>query len=114
MAGALTAIFQSKEREGETVGVRVPNDTFVLELLRRLRRPLAMTSANISGRPAHTRIADVLSDFQGEKNIDLVIDGGDLPEGRASTVVDFTVSPPHIIREDPIERAHLEHLFQAF
>ncbi len=40
----------------DTVALRMPNESFVLELLRRLDMPLACTSANIHGRPACNRL----------------------------------------------------------
>ncbi len=38
--------------DGGTIGIRVPDHEFCSLLLRRLRRPLVSTSANLAGRPA--------------------------------------------------------------
>ena len=38
--------------EDGSVGIRIPHHEFCVELVRRLRRPLVSTSANISGEPA--------------------------------------------------------------
>lgn len=37
--------------EDGSVGIRIPNHEFCVELMKRLRRPLVSTSANISGEP---------------------------------------------------------------
>lgn len=42
-----------------SIALRIPNDDFCEELVRRYRRPLVSTSANISGHPAPKTFADV-------------------------------------------------------
>ncbi len=83
----------------DTVGVRVPDH----ELARRLliaAGPMAVTSANLSGRPSPNSAADVLEQLGGR--IGLIIDGGTTPGGVPSTVVDCTQPRPTILREGPI------------
>lgn len=109
--GAFTGLFTSKMGQ-EKVGIRIPNDTFVLTLIERFRRPIAVTSANISGEKTPSRLEDVIRVFD-EGAIDCVVDGGDLPDSMASTVVDFTVRPFRIVREGPVEKSLLEDVFRA-
>lgn len=45
--------------EDGSVGIRIPMSDFCRELVRRLRRPLVSTSANISGEPAPSSFADI-------------------------------------------------------
>jgi L-threonylcarbamoyladenylate synthase len=86
----------------ETVGVRVPDHPIALALLR-ASGPLAATSANLSGA-ADSLTADDVVQSLGER-IDLILDGGNSPGGRPSTVVDCTVGPPALVREGPISLA---------
>lgn len=83
-----------------TVGVRVPADSDVRELVRACGGALTATSANPSGsKPA--RLAKEVFDYFGER-IDLVIDGGEVTVTEPSTVLDVTTSPPCIVREGAI------------
>ncbi len=97
--GATTCVLTVKGGGG-TLGLRIPKDKFVLGLIKQIGRPLAETSANMSGKPAATKINEILAQFRGqEERPDLVIDGGDLPPSKPSTVVDLRFSPPQILRQ---------------
>jgi L-threonylcarbamoyladenylate synthase len=83
-----------------TVGVRVPADSDVRELVRLCGGALTATSANPSGsEPA--RSAKEVVDYFGDR-IDLVIDSGEVSATEPSTVMDVTTSPPRIVREGAI------------
>lgn len=110
--GALTGIFWSKDKK-EKIGVRIPSDTFVLLLIERLKSPLAVSSANISDKPAFTRVDDVVRTFGEEARVGCIIDGGDLPDSMASTVVDFTTHPYSIVRKGPLSKSALEDIFRV-
>lgn len=71
------------------VGVRVPDHQFALELCRRIARPLALTSANISGGP-DTHGPEEFAELW--PSLDLLVDGGRLAEGPPSTVVELLPS----------------------
>ena len=45
--------------EDGSVGIRIPLGGFCLDLVRRLRRPLVSTSANISGEPTPARFSEI-------------------------------------------------------
>ena len=79
-----------------TIGVRMPNHTFALELLR-ASGPLATSSANGSGGANTTTAQAVLEQLDGR--IDLILDGGVTPGGVPSTVVDCTSAEVKILRE---------------
>ena len=68
----------------DRVGVRVPDHETALELLERVP-PLTATSANRSGAPSVTRVADL--DTRIREGVAVVVDGGETP-GTESTVVD--------------------------
>jgi L-threonylcarbamoyladenylate synthase len=90
---------------GTSVGLRNPRHKFVQALARRAG-PLATTSANIHGAQPCTTVAQVCSAFPGGQ-IGLVVDGGTC-DGRPSTVVDCTVSPPACVREGAIPWSWIE------
>lgn len=97
--GAVTVVLKSKKGEG-TIGMRMPKYRLILEIIERLGRPIAETSANISGKPATTKIKEVLKCFKGGENQpDLVLDAGDLKLAKPSRVIDFTGSEPVTLRE---------------
>ena len=89
----------------DTVGVRMPDHAFALALLQRHGEPLIATSANRSGAPVATSIAQLTADVVA--GVALVIDGGDCPERRPSTVLDLTVTPPTILRQGPVTAEQL-------
>ncbi|EPD51647.1 Sua5/YciO/YrdC/YwlC family protein [Paenisporosarcina sp. HGH0030] len=79
-----------------TVGLRMPDHPVALELLTMLNHPVAAPSANRSGKPSPTTALHVEKDLNGR--IPLILDGGATGIGLESTVVDFTVDPPVILR----------------
>ena len=83
-----------------TVGVRVPADSDVRELIRVCGGALTATSANPSGREPARSAKEVL-DYFGE-GIDLIIDGGEVTVTEPSTVLDVTTSPPRVVREGAV------------
>ncbi len=99
--GAFTGIFSSRDG-AYTIGLRVPNYPSVQKLIRDFGRPVAATSANLSGEEPITKIADIIKTFGSDARIDLIVDAGDLPDSMASTVVDFTATPPTVLRKGSI------------
>jgi L-threonylcarbamoyladenylate synthase len=85
-----------------TVGVRLPDHPVARSLLEQIG-PLAVTSANRSGEPNPLTAADVLAQLSGR--IELVVDGGRVPGGVPSTVVDCTGPAPKVLREGPVSAA---------
>ena len=89
----------------ETIGLRVPDHPIALELLRETG-PLAVTSANLSGDPNSLNAAAVRETLDGR--IPLIIDGGTVPGGLASTVCDCTVVPPTVRRSGPVSQEEID------
>ncbi|GAB3814303.1 hypothetical protein GCM10028820_10040 [Tessaracoccus terricola] len=94
--GALTLILKAQKtlnlelgETGGTVAVRVPDHDELRRLLRRTG-PLAVSSANISGRPAANTVAEAL-EMLGD-TVAVYLDGGESEGQVASTIVDFTGS----------------------
>ena len=80
-----------------SIAVRMPNHAVALRLIAGFGGVLAVTSANISGRPSPTTAEQVLADLCGR--IAVLIDDGLCPGGVASSLVDLTASPPALLRE---------------
>jgi tRNA threonylcarbamoyl adenosine modification protein (Sua5/YciO/YrdC/YwlC family) len=78
-----------------TVAVRMPHDPVALELLGRTG-PLAVSSANTTGRPAATD-ADAAAEMLAE-SVAVILDGGPTADDRPSTIVDCTASRPRVLR----------------
>jgi L-threonylcarbamoyladenylate synthase len=87
-----------------SVGVRVPDHPVARNLLR-AAGPMAVTSANLSGRPSPATAREVLDQLGGR--IALIIDGGTTPGGIASTVVDCTGPEPLILRAGPVSKEEI-------
>jgi L-threonylcarbamoyladenylate synthase len=86
-----------------TVMVRMPLHPVALDLLR-LVGPMAVSSANRSGRPP-ARTAEAARDQLGD-DVAVYLDGGPTPLGVASTVVDLTAGVPRVLRQGavPLDR----------
>jgi L-threonylcarbamoyladenylate synthase len=83
----------------KTIGLRIPDYKLVNNLLLKLNRPLTGTSANISGKPASTKIKEVIKQFKKEKTKpDLILDAGNLKPSSPSRVIDLTGKKFKILR----------------
>ena len=90
--------------ESRNVAVRVPGESVALKIAKAIKAPVTATSANLSSMPPAIDTEAVLSYF-GD-NIDLILDGGQAPGGKPSTILDVTVTPPRILREGSIKLNH--------
>ena len=90
----------------QTVGVRMPDHPVALQLLELLKEPVAAPSANKSGKPSPTKASHVLNDLN--EKIPLILDGGITGLGLESTVVDFTLETPTILRPGGVTKEMLE------
>lgn len=122
--GALTLIFYAQpslnwdlgETQG-TVALRVPDDPTAIELLRHLG-PLAVSSANKTGRPAATTAEEAMEQLGND--VEVIFDGGPRPLERGegfdaasvlpSTIVDCTSDRLVIVREGAISVERLREV----
>ncbi len=88
-----------------TIGVRMPDHPVALALLRKVG-PLAVTSANISGRDNANTADEVHQQLNGR--VHLILDGGRTSGGIPSTVVNCTSATLTILREGPISLEAIE------
>jgi tRNA threonylcarbamoyl adenosine modification protein (Sua5/YciO/YrdC/YwlC family) len=82
-----------------TVMVRMPLHPVAIELLRQVG-PMAVSSANISGRPAAVTADDARS--QLGNLVEVYLDAGPSQQQAASTIVDLTGEHPRVLREGPV------------
>jgi L-threonylcarbamoyladenylate synthase len=115
LPGALTVVLPKSKSVpdiitagGGTVAIRIPAHPIPVAIAQGLGAPIVGTSANLSGKPSSLTADEVYSQF-GNK-IDLVIDGGQCPGGKESTVVDVTGETPVVLREGAISREELKRV----
>lgn len=105
--GALTAILHKPEHPRlcafsfAKIGVRIPAHDQLLQLLNDYQNKLLTTSANRSGEPSACCPDKLADEFASEA--DWLIDGGILRPSLPSTVADFTLSPPVILRQGSLK-----------
>lgn len=95
----------------DSVALRIPNHDWLRELIRRLGRPIAATSANRSGGSDSLTAAEVVAQLAGR--LALVVDGGRTRGSQPSTVVDLTKHPIQVIREGSIARAEIDQVLAS-
>ena len=105
--GALTVVLA---RGDDTQAYRAPDHPLALALIR-AAGPILATSANISDQPDTLGADEVLIAFATQRDeLTAVVDGGPVPGGMASTVIDLSVTPARVLREGPIGPAQLAEL----
>ncbi len=112
--GPLTIVFQ--KRPGNfmhvsptaSIGVRLPDHSTPLALVQTLARPIACTSANLSGQPEILSADEVEQVFA--ERINMILDGGVLATAPASTVIDVTADPYRILRAGSVSQEQLAAL----
>jgi len=88
-----------------TVGIRFPKHKVARSILKKIKFPLAMPSANKSTNVSPVNSKDVYDEFK--KKISLILDGGKCKIGIESTVVDLT-NYPKILRPGIIDKSKIE------
>lgn len=92
-----------------TVAVRMPDDEVALAVLERTG-PLAVSSANLSGRAA-ARDADEAEGMLGDR-VEVIVDAGTTLGAEASTIVDCTGSEGRILRRGAISLDELNAVLE--
>ncbi len=113
--GPLTILLQRNENISlsvtggrDTVAVRIPDNAFTRELIAKLGSPIAAPSANRFGKVSPTTAQHVCDDLQND--VDLIVDDGACLVGVESTIVDFSVSPPQLLRPGGIPVEDIEQI----
>ena len=109
--GAVSVVAMSrnlvvKKAQGETntLGLRMPNNTLMLEVIEKLGKPISSTSANISGGKNPYSLAQFMAETPEDRvaMVDLFIDAGVLPERLPSTIVDTTREQLRVLRQGEV------------
>lgn len=80
-----------------TIALRIPKNKFLQDLLKKIDKPLAQTSTNISNGPILRRVSEIKKEFEKE-NI-LVVDAGDLEKAQPSKIFDITKGKLKVLRK---------------
>lgn len=80
-----------------TLGVRVPDHSWLLGLLEEMNEPIAVSSANLSGQPAARDLVRLPEPLL--RAVDAVVEGGRLPDEPPSAVMDVSGPAPRLVRE---------------
>ena len=100
--GALSLVLPSVAGSHRSQSFRIPDHRVALGLLE-TAGPMYVTSANVSDQPDTLEADDVLIAFATQPDdLAAVLDGGRVPGGVPSTVLDLTVTPARILRTGPV------------
>ena len=101
--GAYTVLLPAESNElspfvqngSPNIGVRIPDHFFPVKLVKMLSKPIITTSINRHGNDPLNDVTQVEIDFP---NVDIFEDSSHTPS-KGSTIVDFSTSPPKVIRD---------------
>lgn len=111
--GALTLVLKEKGGLPELitsgtgkVAVRISDNDFVKRLFNLIDTPITSTSANLSGEDNILDLDYIYDTFKDK--VDLIVDSGNLPPSKGSTIVDVALTPPVIIREGDVSAREIK------
>ncbi|MBM4310800.1 MAG: threonylcarbamoyl-AMP synthase [Deltaproteobacteria bacterium] len=90
---------------GNSIGCRVSSSAAASALVRACGRPITSTSANLSGGPNPSSVADITPDVIARA--DIVLDAGPTPGTLPSTVYDVSQHPFRLVRAGVIAEADI-------
>ena len=113
MPGALTIILNKKEiishiGDKDTIAIRIPDDYWIRELIKKLKKPLLVTSANISNEESLIDYLDVYHKLNNR--IDYIVKGKALNK-ISSTIVDVR-EDLKILREGKIKEKDIRKILK--
>jgi L-threonylcarbamoyladenylate synthase len=92
----------------DTVAVRAPAHPLAQRVIAAFGRPVVAPSANRSGRPSPTTVADAVAETGAAAAV--ALDGGPCRVGLESTVVSVLDGPPRLLRPGAVTRAEIERV----
>lgn len=117
MPGAFTLILKKKEcvpayatNGFDTIGIRMPDDEFVLSMIKACGKAMLVTSANISGEASTTNDQDALLQLDGR--IDGIVKGCSSGTS-ASTIVDASKQKFNIIRVGDVSEEMIKTVIEG-
>jgi len=86
-------------QDKKTIALRIPKYKFLNNLLKKINKPLAQTSVNISGERELKKIKEIIVKFENNKNKpDLIINSGNLSKSKPSKIIDLTGIGKKVLR----------------
>ena len=122
LPGPFTFIFEIQESSklskllnpnANNIGVRIPDEQFIIDLAKDVGVPLALTSANLSGQKSPL----VVEDFQEIwPKIDLIVDSGEIKqdERAGSTIVQLTSKTDFSIVREGVAAGQFQSAWKNF
>lgn len=112
--GAITIKFKKKKNAlpdvisagDEYLRARLIGNGILHEIIKEVGVPVVAPSANLSGSPTGTKIANITREFDGK--VDYILDCGDIESDAVSTIVEVVDGEVVIIREGKISKEELE------
>ncbi|MFA9289145.1 MAG: L-threonylcarbamoyladenylate synthase [Weeksellaceae bacterium] len=111
LPGPFTVVLPSKQTvspklhsEKNTMGIRIPDYELVQKLVKQFEKPITATSANLGGKHPHYSVTSLLNQLPEKKKelIDLIVDAGQLPRNKPSTIIDLSQAEVKILRKGDI------------
>ena len=101
--GSYTVLLPSKNSDlsslvqngSPSIGIRIPDHFFPVQLVKLLGKPIITTSINRHGNEPLNDVTQVEIDFP---NVDIFEDSNHTPS-KGSTIIDYSMSPPEVIRD---------------
>ena len=116
--GALTLVIRARPELPEeltartgTIGLRLPADEEVRELIRACGGALTATSANFAGEPPARTPREVARAFPD--NLALIVDGGEARSHEPSTVLDVSGGEARLVREGAVSWLKLQETIRG-
>jgi L-threonylcarbamoyladenylate synthase len=112
LPGPITVVANGKhkvdsrlESETGTLGIRYPDHPIPKNIIKKFKKPITATSANVSGGKTPYSVEDILSDISDNKKklIGLIIDAGTLERNPPSVVINTTGEELEILRRGKID-----------
>lgn len=115
LPGPLTLIVKANEQVNrelinglDTIAIRIPDHSFLLEVIEGIGQPIFATSANLSDAPEAKTTSDLAT---LDLDYDLAITGSCLHQ-QASTIADVSNGTVRILREGPVSKGQLERILE--
>ena len=120
--GPITAVLRKKDvipyvltGNSETVAIRIPDNSFISALMKKIDFPITATSANISGEKNLLKSAEIVEKFKNSGiSPDLFINAGNIKNPTASTIIDLTATTPKILRIGVVGKDKMQEFFEKF
>lgn len=90
------------------IGVRMATSKTLEELIKKIKTPICISSANKSGKPTCTNLDEIEKVFP---NLDGIMEG-EVLIGKSSTIIDCTSEKIRIIRDGPISIEQIEKVIK--